>query len=86
MLRLTAWLRHPGQQVKVKRVRRWWRQMGLMAVYPKPRLRQPGAGAQLYPEVLTGVKSARPDHVWSTAMPSVRLSQGVVYLVAIMDG
>jgi putative transposase len=49
VLRMTAWLRHQGHQVHVKRVRRLWRQMGLMAVYPKPRLSQPGAGAQLYP-------------------------------------
>jgi putative transposase len=48
-LRMTAWLRHQGHQVKVTRVCRLLRQMGLMAVYPKPRLSQPGAGAQLYP-------------------------------------
>jgi putative transposase len=83
--RMTAWLRHQGHQVHVKRVRRLWRQMGLMAVYPKPRLSQPGAGAQLYPYCLTGVKIARPDHVWSTDITYVRLSQGFVYLVAIMD-
>ena len=85
VLRMTAWRRHQGHQVKVKRVRRLWRQMGWMAVYPKPRLSQPGAGAQLSPSVLTGVKIERPDHVWSTAMTSVRWSQGFVYLVAIMD-
>jgi Integrase core domain len=60
--------------------------MGWMAVYPKPRLRQPGAGAQLYPDVLTGVKIERPDHVWSTDMTYVRLSQGFVSLVALRDG
>jgi putative transposase len=49
VLRMTAWLRHQGHQVHVKRVRRVLQQMGLMAVYPKPRLSPPGAGAQLYP-------------------------------------
>jgi putative transposase len=82
---MTAWLRHQGHQVNVKRVRRLWRQMGLMAVYPKPRLSQPGAGAQLFPYLLTGVKIDRPDHVWSTDITYVRLSQGFVYLMAIMD-
>ena len=82
---MTAWLRHPGHQVNVKRVRRLWRQMGWMAVYPKPRLSLPGVGAQLDPDLLTGVKIERPDHVWSTDMTYVRLSQGFVYLVAIMD-
>ena len=85
VLRMTAWLRHQGHRVNVKRVRRLLRQMGSMAVYPKPRLSQPGAGAQLYPYWLTGVKMERPEHVWSTAMTSVRLSPGVVSWVAIMD-
>lgn len=85
VLRMTAWLRHQGHQANVKRVRRLLRQMGLMAVYPRPRLSQPGAGAQLYPYLLTGVKIDRPDHVWSTDITYVRLSQGFVYLVAIMD-
>jgi putative transposase len=85
VLRMTAWLRHQGHQVNIKRARRLLRQMGLMAVYPKPRLSQPGAGAQLYPYLLTGVKIDRPDHVWSTDITYVRLAQGFVYLVAIMD-
>jgi putative transposase len=85
VLRMSAWRRHQGHQVKVKRVRRLWRQMGLRAVYPKPRLSQLGAGAQRYPNCLTEVKIERPDHVWSTDMTYVRLSQGFVYLVAIMD-
>jgi putative transposase len=47
--RMTAWLQQQGYAVNAKRVRRLLRQMGLMAVSPKPRLSQPGAGAQLYP-------------------------------------
>jgi putative transposase len=47
--RMTAWLHHQGHWINVKRVRRLLRQMGLMAVYPKPRLSQLGAGAQRYP-------------------------------------
>jgi putative transposase len=31
------------------------------------------------------VKIDRPDHVWSTDIPYVRLAQGFIYLVAIMD-
>jgi putative transposase len=34
--RMTAWLRQQGYPVNEKRVRRLWRQLGLMAVYPKP--------------------------------------------------
>ena len=56
-----------------------------MAVYPQPRLSQPGAGAQLYPDLLTGMTIERSDHVWSTDITSVRRSQGFVSLGASMD-
>jgi putative transposase len=77
-LRMTAWLHHQGYLVNAKRVRRLWRQMGLRAVYPKPRLSQPGAGAQRYPYALAGMKINRPNHAWSTDITYVRLSQGFV--------
>ena len=82
---MTAWLHQQGYSVNAKRVRRLLRQMGLMAVYPKPRLSQPGVGAQLYPYLLTGRTIDQSDQVWSTDITSVRLSQGFVYLVAMMD-
>ncbi len=85
VLRMTAWLHQQGYAVNEKRVRRLLRQMGFMAVYPKPRLSQPRAGAQLYPYLLTGIQIDRSDQVWSTDITYVRLSQGLVYLVAIMD-
>lgn len=85
VLRMTAWLHQQGYAVNEKRVRRLLRQMGLMAVYPKPRLSQPSAGAQRYPYLLTGRRIDRSDQVWSTDITYVRLSQGFVYLVAIMD-
>jgi putative transposase len=85
VLRMTAWLHQQGYAVNEKRVRRLLRQMGLMAVYPKPRLSLPGAGVQLYPYLLTGMTIDRSDQVWSTDITYVRLSQGFVYLVAIMD-
>jgi putative transposase len=85
VLRMTAWLRQEGYPVNEKRVRRLLRQMGLMAVYPKPHLSHPCAGGQRYPYLLTGVKIDRADHVWATDITYVRLWQGFVYLVAIMD-
>jgi putative transposase len=47
VLRMTAWLQQQGDAVNAQRVRRLLRQMGWMAVDPKPRLSQPGGGAQL---------------------------------------
>ena len=83
--KMTEWLRQQGHRVNEKRVRRLLRVMGLWAVYPKPRLSQPAQGAQVYPYLLRGVSVERADQVWSTDITYVRLWQGFIYLVAIMD-
>ena len=50
--RLTAWLRNNDYEVNHKRVARLMRQMGLEAIYQKPRLSQPTAGRRIYPYLL----------------------------------
>jgi putative transposase len=40
--------------------------LGLEAVYPKPKLSQPGEGHKLYPYLLNGVAITRVNQVWST--------------------
>jgi len=82
---MTAWLRRQGREVNEKRVRRLLRKMGLAAIYPKPRLSQPGGGAQIYPYLLRGVEIKQVDQVWSTDITYVRLAGGFIYLMAILD-
>ena len=83
--RMTAWLEQQGHTVNEKRVRRLLRKMGLLAVYPKPSLSQPTAGAQVYPYLLRGVAIERVNQVWSTEITYIRLLSGFIYLVAIID-
>ena len=83
--RMTAWLRTKGFEVNRKRVSRLMAVMGIEAVYPKPRLSQPGEGHKIYPYLLRGVEVLRVNQVWSTDITYIRMSQGFVYLVAIMD-
>lgn len=83
--RMTAWLRTQGYGVNHKRVARLMQQMGIAAIYAKPKLSQATAGHTMYPYLLRGVKVARVNHVWSTDITSIRLHQGFVYLVAVMD-
>ena len=40
--------------------------MGIEAVYPKPRLSEPGEGHRIYPCLPRGVEVARVNQVWST--------------------
>jgi putative transposase len=83
--RMTHRLRQQGYEVNVKRVRRLLRGMGLEAIYPKPRLSQPGPGYRIYPYRLRGVAIERPNQVWGSDITYVRLREGFVYLVAILD-
>jgi putative transposase len=83
--RMRYWLAEQGYGVNVKRVRRLLRKMGLEAIYPKPRLSQPGAGHPIYPYRLRGLKIDRPNQVWGSDITYVRLRQGFIYLVAILD-
>jgi putative transposase len=82
---MTAWLGTQGQEVNHKRVARLVRQMGLMAVYPKPRLSQPGEPIVRYPYLLRGLTIDRTNQVWSTDITYIRLRGGFLYLVAIID-
>ena len=64
--RMKLWLLDRGQVVNRKRVRRLMELLGLEAVYPKPKLSQPGEGHKIYPYLLNGVAVTRVNQVWST--------------------
>lgn len=83
--KMTEWLATQGHVVNRKRVSRLMALMGLAAVYPKPRLSQPGEGHKIYPYLLRGVSVERVNQVWSTDITYIRMAQGFVYLVAVMD-
>jgi putative transposase len=83
--RMTEWLATQGHGVNRKRISRLMQVMGLEAVYPKPKLSQPGEGHKVYPYLLRGVAVERVNQVWSTDITYIRMAEGFVYLVAVMD-
>lgn len=84
--RMTAWLRKERDAaVNRKRVARLMQVLGLEAVYPKPKLSQPGEDRKIYPYLLKDVKIERVNQVWSTDITYVRMAQGFCYMVAVMD-
>lgn len=85
VLKMVAVLQAEGLQVGPKRVRRLLREMGLMAIYPKPRLSLPGRPEQKYPYLLEGIMIERPDHVWSTDITYLPMAKGHLYLTAVID-
>jgi putative transposase len=84
--RMTVHLRRQGLRIGHNRVRRLMRLMGLEAIYPKPRLSVPsGPEHRIYPYLLRGLRIERSNQVWSADITYIRLSQGFVYLMAVLD-
>lgn len=83
--RMSAHLNRLGHRVNRKRVRRLMRQMGLQAIYPRPRTSLPGKGHRIYPYRLRGLTIDRPNQVWATDVSYLPLARGFMYLVAVMD-
>lgn len=83
--RMTDHLRRQGHEVNPKRVQRLMRLMGLEAIYPKPKMSQAHVQHRKYPYLLRGLVIDRPDQVWCSDVTYIRLVEGFLYLVAIMD-
>lgn len=83
--RMAAWLETRGIGADRKRVRRLMTKMGLEAMYPKPRLSLSCPDHRVFPYLLRGVTPSGPNHIWSTDITYIRMRQGFLYLVAILD-
>jgi putative transposase len=83
--RMTVWLVQQGEEVNRKRVQRLMRQMGLEAIYPKPKLSAAGRGHRIFPYLLRDVRIERRDQVWSTDITYIRMARGFMYLAATID-
>ena len=83
--RLCDVLRQRGHRVNRKRVQRLMRQMGLRAIYPKPRTSHPGHGHKIYPYRLRGLTIDRPNQAWASDICYIPMAKGFMYLTVIMD-
>lgn len=59
--------------------------LGLVAMAPSPNTSKKHPQNAIYPYLLRGLSVVRPNPVWSTDITYIRLAQGFVYLVAIID-
>jgi putative transposase len=87
ILKITACLQNEGFAINHKRIERLMGEMGLAAIYPKPKLSKPGQGTEhkIYPYRLRGQRIDSINQVWSTDITFVPMPKGYVYLMAIMD-
>jgi putative transposase len=59
--------------------------MGILAIYPKPRLSANGPDHKVYPYLLKDVTVSKPDQAWCSDITYIRLAHGFVYLVVVLD-
>lgn len=71
--------------VNRKRLQRLRQEMGLEAIYCKPRTSIPDDGHRKYPYMLRNLAIDRPDKVWCTDITYVPMPRGHAYLCAVMD-
>lgn len=86
IIKMTKYLQELGYPVNEKRVRRLTREMGILAVYPqKKHLSIVNNEHKIYPYLLKDVTIIKPNQVWSADITYIRLLQGYIYLIAILD-
>lgn len=60
-------------------------EMGIYAIYPKPRLSQPAKGHNKFPYLLKNKAISFPNQVWAIDITYVPMKNGHMYLTAIID-
>lgn len=68
-----------------ERVKRLMRQMGIEAIYPKPKTSIACPEHKKYPYLLSGISASYPDHIWGADITYVKLETGWAYLTALLD-
>jgi putative transposase len=74
-----------GLYIKEKRTRRLMREMGIKAVYPKPKLSKVSKEDKKYPYILKDKEIRHINQAWSADITYIKLPGGRVYLIAILD-
>ena len=82
---IAAYLRREGTVVGRHRVRRLVANMGLEAIYKRPRTSHRHPQHPVYPYLLRKMQIDRPNQVWCADITFVPVKNGFLYLVAIMD-
>lgn len=82
---LTQQLKELGFKIGRYKVKRFMREMNIVAIYPKPNLSKQAKGHKIYPYLLRNKEITAPNQAWSIDITYIRLKHGFVYLTAIID-
>jgi putative transposase len=83
--RITKELRLRDFNVNRKRVQRLMALAGIMAIYPGPNTSKRKKLHAIHPYLLGDLTITKPNQVWMIDITYLRMSQGFVYLVALID-
>ncbi len=83
--RITKELQSQGQKVNRKRVLRVMELGGIRAIYPGPNTSRCNKMHAVHSYLLKDVMISRPNQAWMIDITYLRLKQGFVYLVALID-
>jgi len=74
-----------GYKIGRYKVKRFMKEMGIIAIYPKPNLSKTMPGHKIYPYLLRNKAITGPNQAWGIDITYIRLEHGFVYLTAIID-
>ena len=83
---MTAWSRHRGYEVNHKCDGRLLREMGIAAIYPKPRHSQLAERHEIHPYRLHGVTIARLNQVYGEYVGESRPARATVQVAKLPRG
>lgn len=83
--RITKELQKNGHEVNRKRIQGIMQILGLAGTLPGPNTSKAHPKHLKFPYLLRGLKIFKPLQVWSTDITYIRLPDGFVYLVAVID-
>jgi putative transposase len=83
--RITFELWKGGVSISRKQTRRIMHRFGILAIMPKRNLSKAAKMNAVYPYLLRGKVIRYPNQVWASDITYLKLPQGHVYLVIIMD-
>jgi len=78
-------LKNEGIDIGRKKVRRFYRLLGIETIYPKKNISKRNQAHKVYPYLLKDFAIVKPNQVWSMDITYIRLKHGFVYLAAIID-
>jgi len=74
-----------GIIVNHKKVHRLMIEMGITAIYPKKNLSKANKQHKKYPYLLMEIEIQRPNQVWGTDISYIKMKEGWIYIVAVID-